>query len=289
MAAEPNVTKKANLAKVREADFVYRFTGNGLTKLIEALGVARKIPMQAGTTLKAYKATGTLQDGAVAEGDIIPLSQFETKPVDFGEINLNKWRKAVTAEAILKSGYDHAVNFTNDKMLNLVQAGVRKQFFDFLNALEGTPVEGGNLQETLAKIWGQLQVKFEDDAIEAVYFVNPLDIADYLAQAQITTQTAFGMTYVEDFLGLGTVIMNSNVTKGTVKATAKENLVLYYIPVNTALGQAFDFTTDETGYIGVHEFTTYERAQAEIVAYCGIALFVERTDGVVAGTISAGG
>ena len=72
-------------------------------------------------------------------------------------------------------------------------------------------------------------------------FMNPLDVADYLTKAQITLQTAFGMTYVENFLGLGTVIFDSKVPKGTIYATAKDNIVLYYIPVNGAdLGEAFE-------------------------------------------------
>ena len=36
--------------------------------------------------------------------------------------------------------------------------------------------------------------------------VSPLDIAPYLADAQVTVQTAFGMTYVESFLGLYNVL-----------------------------------------------------------------------------------
>lgn len=68
-----------------------------------------------------------------------------------------------------------------------------------------TSVAEASLQAVLAASWGQLQVKFEDDAAEPVHFVNPLDIADYLKAANISVQTAFGMNYVQDFLGLGTV------------------------------------------------------------------------------------
>lgn len=286
--AENNLIKKDDLAKVRQADFVYRFAENGIRKLIEALGITRKIPMVAGTELVAYKATGTLENGAVAEGEIIPLSKFQTEKVSFGTPTLNKWRKATSAEAILKSGYDHAVNETNDKMLSKVQQGIRSDFFNFLNNLEGVTTTGGaDLQAALAQAWGQLQVKFEDDSIEAAYFVNPLDIADYLASASITTQTAFGFKYVEDFLGLGTVIITNSVAKGVVHATAKENIVMYYIPVSSALGQAFSFVTDETGYIGIHEEPDYERMQAETVVANGIFLFVERIDGVVTSLIDA--
>ena len=287
MAAETNLIKKADLAKAREIEFTYNFSEN-VRKLMEALGVTRKIAKQAGTVLKAYEAVGTLEDGEVAEGDIIPLSKYTTVAVSLGEITLKKWRKATSAEAIVERGYDQAVEMTTDRMLRDVQKAIRADLFTYLGKGTGT-ASGANFQAVLAQAWGQLQVKYEDDAIQAVYFVNPLDIADYLAEASITTQTAFGMTYVEDFLGLGTVIMNASVPKGKVYATAKENIVLYYIPVNGAdLGEAFDFTSDETGYIGIHETPDYTNMTASDTVVNGMVFFAERIDGVVVGTIGAG-
>lgn len=285
--AETNLIKKADLAKAREIEFTYNFS-EGVRKLMEALGVTRKIAKQAGTVLKAYKAVGTLEDGEVAEGETIPLSKYATEPVTFGEITLKKWRKATSAEAIVERGYDQAVEMTTDRMLRDVQKAIRADLFSFLATGTGS-ASGADMQSALAQAWGQLQVKYEDDAIQAVYFVNPLDIADYLGAAQITTQTAFGMTYVEDFLGLGTVIMNASVPKGKIYATAKENIVLYYIPVNGAdLGEAFDFTSDETGYIGIHETPDYTNMTASDTVVNGMVFFAERIDGVVVGTIGAG-
>ena len=283
--AEANLIKKADLVKAREIEFTYTFSEN-VRKLMEALGVTRKIAKQAGTVLKAYKAVGTLESGEIGEGETIPLSKYATEPVNFGEITLKKWRKATSAEAIVERGYDQAVEMTTDRMLRDVQKAIRTDLFTFLAT--GTGEAGGaDMQSTLAQAWGQLQVKFEDDAIQAVYFVNPLDIADYLGAAQITTQTAFGMTYVEDFLGLGTVIMNASVPKGKIYATAKENIVLYYIPVNGAdLGEAFDFTSDETGYIGIHETPDYTNMTASDTVVNGMVFFAERIDGVVVGTIA---
>ena len=285
--AEANLIKKTDLAKAREIEFTYNFS-EGVRKLVEALGVTRKIAKQAGTVLKAYKATGTLLSGDVAEGDTIPLSKYVTEPVNFGEITLKKWRKATSAEAITERGYDQAVEMTTDRMLKDVQKTIRTNLFDFMATGTGV-ASGANMQATLAQAWGQLQVLFEDDAIESVYFINPLDIADYLANAEISTQTAFGMTYIENFLGLGTVIMNASVPKGKIYATAKDNLVLYYIPVNGAdLGEAFDFTSDETGYIGIHEEPDYTNMTASDTVINGMVFFAERIDGVVVGTIGAG-
>lgn len=285
--AENNLIKKADLAKAREVEFTYIFS-ESVKKLVEALGVTRKIAKQAGTVLKAYKAVGILESGEVGEGETIPLSKYSTEPVTLGEITLKKWRKATSAEAIVERGYDQAVEMTTDRMLKDVQKAIRADLFTYL--ADGTGVaSGSNLQGVLAQAWGQLQVLFEDDAVEGIYFVNPLDIADYLAEASITTQTAFGLTYVEDFLGLGTVIMNASVPKGSVYATAKENIVLYYIPVNGAdLGEAFDFTSDETGYIGIHETPDYTNMTASDTVVNGMVFFAERIDGVVVGTIGAG-
>lgn len=285
MAAETNLIKSADLVRAREIDFTYRF-GESIKKLMEALGVTRKIAKQAGTVLKAYKATGTLQDGNVAEGDLIPLSKYVTEPVTFEEITLKKWRKATSAEAIVEKGYNQAVTMTTDAMLKDVQKGIRADFFSFIGTGTGV-ASGATFQATLAQAWGQLQVLFEDDDIDAVYFMNPLDVADYLATANISLQSAFGMTYVKDFLGLGTVIFNSSVPKGKIYATAKENLVLYYIPVNGAdLNEAFSFTSDQTGLIGIHEAPDYTNMTASDTVVSGIVLFAERLDGVVVGTIA---
>lgn len=283
--AETNLIKKADLARVREQEFTYLFQ-DGLQKLNALLGITRLIPKQAGTVLKAYKAKGTLESGVVGEGETIPLSKYETEAVTFDEIVLNKWRKATSAEAIIECGYDQAVTMTTDKMLTDVQKGIRSKFATALATGTGS-ASGATFQKALANAWGQLQVLFEDTSISSVYLMNPLDVADYLGGATITMQTAFGMSYIENFLGLGTVILLSDVPQGTIYATAKENLVGYYIPVNGAdLGEAFNFTSDETGFIGIHEEPDYSNMTASDTVVCGVVLFFERIDGVVVASIS---
>lgn len=285
MAAENNLIKEADLARVREVEFAELF-GYSVKKLVESLGVTRKIAKQAGTVLKSYKATGTLESGAVAEGETIPLSKYKTVAVPYKEITLNKWRKATSAEAIIDRGYDQAVTATTDEMLRDVQKGIRKNFFDFLATGTGA-ASGTTFQAAIAQAWGQLQVLFEDDEVSTVYFINPLDVADYLATAKVSTQTTFGMTYIENFLGLGTVFLNSSVPKGKVYATAQSNIVLYYIDVSGAdLSEAFTLTTDETGFIGIHEEPDYSNMTASDTVVSGIELFAERLDGVVVAAIS---
>ena len=284
-AVDAKTVKEADLAKVRDIDFTERFS-KGIDTLMAMLGVTRKQEKRAGEVLKVYKATGTLESGVVAEGEVIPLSKYQTTYEAVGEAVLNKWRKVTTAEAISSKGYGQAVNDTNDKMLKDIQKGVRTSFVNFLATGTGE-VAGAGLQATLAQAWGKLQVLFEDTSVQSVYFMNPLDVADYLGGAQISTQTAFGMSYIENFLGLGTVILASDVPKGKLYATAAENIVLYYIPVTSAdMAQAFDLTSDATGLIGIHTGPTYDNLSAETVAASGVGLFAEKLDGIVVGTIN---
>lgn len=288
MAAENNLIKNSDLARVRQIDFVSQF-GYNTKKLMELLGVMRLIPKQAGTMLKRHTVTGTLEDGSVAEGDIIPLSKYKTVDTPLKEIELKKWRKATSAEAILDKGYDQAVDETNDKMLQDIQGKIRTGIIGSLTISGQPTASGANTQAALADAWGKLANIFENDAVETVYFLNPMDIASYLATAQITVQQAFGFSYVENFLGLGTVILNSGITEGTFKATAKQNMVGYYVPANEAdLAKAFDFVSDETGLIAVHEYADYDRLTADSTFLSGIEIFADNEAGVISGTISLG-
>ena len=285
MAAEKNTIMQEDLARVRMLDFNLQFTGS-VRKLIEALGVTRKIAVQEGAALKQLKVTGTLESGNVAEGDLIPLSKYETEEVTVGEVKLNKWRKGTTAEAILKGGYDQAVGATTDKMVKDIQKTIRKGLFDFM--ADGTgEATGATLQPALANAWGKLAVLFEDDAVETVYFLNPMDVSDYLGTAKIEMQTVFGMNYIKNFLGLGDVFLNSSVPEGKFYATAKENIVTYYINVaNGDIANAFDLTADETGYIGINEYPDKDTARVIDLVISGVTFFPERVDGIVVGTIA---
>lgn len=282
--AEANTIMSADLIRVREIDFVTMFEYN-TKKLMEVLGVTRPIAKQSGAILKAYKAQGVLENGVVPEGDLIPLSKYETVPVNLGEIVLKKWRKSTTVEAVTQKSYNQAVVATNQKMLEDVQKGIKQDFFTFLAT--GTGVAAGtDFQGLLGNIWGNLAVLFEDYEVLPVHFINPLDIGAYLGSAQITMQTAFGMRYVEDFMGLGTVITSGLIPQGKIYSTAKRNIVAYYIPVNGAdIDKAWTFTSDSTGLIGIHEHNDYDYMTVKNTVVSGLTLFADRLDGIIVGTL----
>ncbi|KIO62131.1 hypothetical protein B4065_3351 [Caldibacillus thermoamylovorans] len=279
--AETNLQVTGDFAKAQSIDFVERF-GSNLSKLIEALGATRKMPLTSGMTIKTYKSSVTMAaNDQVGEGEIIPLSKVKTEPADTIEVTFKKYRKAASVESIQKHGYDQAIIESDELLLKEIQKGVRKDFFDFLATGTGSAT-ATNLQGAFAKAWGQVQVLFEDDAAQTVVFVNPLDIADHLADGNLTVQTAFGLQYVQNFAGVDTVIINSSVPKGTVYATAPENIVLAYVTISGGeLGKAFDFTTEELGLIGVTHDIQKQNLTAETIALSGVKLFAERLDGVV--------
>lgn len=286
--AETNVIKAAALKKAREIDFTKKFGGFSIPKLMAALGTARQIEMREGDAMYVYEITGTLQPGNVPEGEIIPLSAYEQTKTKVGEMTLRKYRKGTTGEAIVKSGAAVAVGDTDKKMLQDVQKTIRTDFFNFLAGISGTTAAtGADLKEVLADSWGKLISVFEDDDVQPVHFVHPEDIADYLKSAPLTLQNAFGMKYVEDFLGLGRVIITTRVAKGTVFTTAQDNLILYKLTMSGDLARSFGLTTDETGIIGINSgYPTNERLQLETLVVYGIDLLVEYAAGVIKGTIT---
>jgi hypothetical protein len=288
MAATEGAIKKADLAKAREIDYVWRFA-NDIRGLMTLLGVTRPIPVVSGTLLKAYKTTGELLDGSqVAEGDTIPLSNFKTEVAFTKEAKLNKYRKAATAEAILKGGFDQAVLDTDKKALSEAHKAIKADLLAAFTPESGaTPVTGVGLQKTLANASAELAIKFDDTDYEPVHLVNPRDLATYLGNAQISMQSRYGVKYLEDFLGLGTLIALPGITQGTTVTTAKENIQSYFVVVNEAngLGEVFDFTTDETGLVGMHTYADYDNMTAATTFIDGVNFFPELVDGIIAGTI----
>ena len=64
--------------------------------------------------------------------------------------------------------------------------------------------------------------------------------------------------------------------------------MLYYIPAGgTDLNRAFTFTTDETGYIGVHNEPAYDNMTNSTTAISGVELLADQLTGIVVGTIAA--
>lgn len=283
MATENITTSKDLIAQ--SIDFTEQFTGS-ISTLLQALNVTRMQPMAVGSQIKIYKSEVTKADGNVAEGEVIPLSKVTRKLADTKELAYKKYRKQTTAEAIQSAGFNAAVNDTDSKLLRSIQGDIKKDFFDFVQT-GTTKTSGDTFQKAIAQALGQLAIKWEDDDVQSVLFANPLDFYTYLGDSNITTQTAFGLTYIQNYLGFNTIILTGAVKQGTIAATASQNLNYAYAALNGNLNQAFNLTTDETGLIGVVHNSVTENASYETMALTSGVLFPERLDGIVVATIGA--
>lgn len=283
MATE-NITTSTDLI-AQSIDFTEQFTGS-ISTLLQALNVTRMQPMAVGSQIKIYKSEVTKANGNVAEGEVIPLSKVTRKLADTKELAYKKYRKQTTAEAIQSAGFNAAVNDTDSKLLRSIQGDIKKDFFDFVQT-GTTKTSGDTFQKAIAQALGQLAIKWEDDDVQSVLFANPLDFYTYLGDSNITTQTAFGLTYIQNYLGFNTIILTGAVKQGTIAATASQNLNYAYAALNGNLSQTFNLTTDETGLIGVVHNSVTENASYETMALTSGVLFPERLDGIVVATIAS--
>lgn len=283
-AAPANTTVAADLEPAISVDFTSRISTN-ITELQTVLGVSDMMPMPSGTDIKIYKMTKKNTPAQVGEGETIPLTEIERKLVRTITLDLNKYRKNTTAEAIQKVGRNMAVNQTDEKMITEIQKDIKKTFYDTLKTGTGTAA-GATLQATLANLWAKLENYYEDMDVSPIFFINPQDVADYLGTAQITMQTAFGFTYIENFLGLGTAVISPQVTAKSPIATAKENLNGAYAPISGDVGQTFALSSDQTGMIGMTHQMKSDNATVDTLIMSNVIFYPEYADGVFKGTIS---
>lgn len=278
----PNVYTNVS---AREIDFVSRF-GMSWQALQEILGVVDPIAKTSGTILKSYTASINLESGDVDAGEVIPYSKVTVTGISNDDVTIKKWAKGATIEEISTYGAVNAVQRADDALMNELQNSIISDFVDFIeddtSALTATVA---SFQKAVAKAIGLVRHKFASmrkPVSKFVVFVNDLDAYDYLGDASISVQTAFGLSYLENFMG-ATLILSPDITSGTVVATASENIVLYYVnPQDSDFVRAgLEYRTDGiTNLVGIHVQGNYGTAVGETFAIMGIKLWAEYADGI---------
>lgn len=288
MAVITNTTVENDVNPAITIDHVSRLTAS-LEALQRLMGIMDLKALAEGSTINQYTtAVGTIP-AQVAEGDEIGLTKVSRTLANSFTITLKKYRKLVTAEAIQKSGFDRAINETDEALIREIRKGFKTDFYTALATNPTAGTNGATLQATCANLWASLQTKFEDTDATPIFFVNPEDVAEYLGSATITVQEAFGFNYMVNFLGMGDAIITPNVTKGNVYATAKENLNGAYVPANGDLGAAFGLTADESGIVGMTHAPVNDRASYETLIFMGLVFYAEDVSGVFKASIGATG
>lgn len=311
MAAPANITDSTAINAAMDQEFIANFQ-HDMDRLAEILGIFGTETMSAGTVLKMLKVTGELnnaktdaskENGTAAtavtlgsssgssyiEGDEVALSKFNAEWEPVAEVKGVPYRKMTTAAAIQKSGYVNAVLKTDQKMLSLVRGGIVSDFFTFLKKGTGAAT-GKSLQAALAMADAALGDSVEangDEAGRIVHFVNRQDAAEYLGSATITDQNVFGMTYLQNFLGVSDVFLTNKVDKGGLYVTPVENVHIFGLDFGALSQAGLAYATDANGLIGVAHGPAYDRVSVETHVLTGCTMFPEVKDYIVKGTVAA--
>lgn len=286
MSVKENTVVSANLSAVRAADFVSRF-GKQLNFLQEVFPNIRMIEHKPGEQLYSRKADVTLNTSSVSEGDEIPANAVSYTDVAVGTITWYKQSIRVTMEDIAKRGYDATVQAADDDMLFKVQNHVASGLVTFMQT--GTLTSDyttQTFQEAVAEALGQVKNKWENLNLgytEVIAFVNTLDLFRALGAANITTQTAFGLDYIKDYMGVSKLFFSSKIPQGKVIATVSENIVMDYInAANSDYAKAgINFITDgERNLVGVSVEPIMNRTASDMIMVTGTGLRAEYLDGI---------
>lgn len=297
MPANENTTTSADIqVTARAIDFVTSFARNW-DALKDVLGISRPIKKQAGAVLKYKYAQGSLNASSktVGEGEAIPRSKYTVKEKAFDEMIIEKYSKETTIEAVNAHGYDVAIGMTDEEFKVDLQDEIMSRFYKFLatGTLEVTGT--ANLQKAISKSIGKVKNKFKQlhrNITKIAVFVNIDDFYDYLGDTPITTQTAFGQTYIENFLGADIIFLCSDteVPPTKVFATPVNNMVSYYVdPASSDFAKAgLEYIVDgETNLVGFKAVADYDKATSVSYAIMGFKLFAEYLDGIAVATIGA--
>lgn len=299
MAIESLTNPRENLPNtytdvaIRELDFVTRF-GDSWKNLQNILGIMDLIPKQSGTQLVSYKADVTLASGDVGAGCVIPYSKTSLVELVHGDVTIEKYAKATPIEDVSKYGVQNAIERSDNAFLAKLQNKVMGDFYTFmLDDTYALTANKGNFQKAVAKAIGLVRDKFDSidkEISDVVVFCSINDLYDYLGEAAITTQTAFGVEYVQNFMGAKTMFATSKIPDGKVVAVPVDNIVGYYVdPASSDFAKlGLNYKTDgETNLIGFAVDGSYDTAAGRTFSIMGIKLWCEYADGVAIVTIDA--
>lgn len=296
MAAPNNLITTSDMNVALDREFILNFEGD-YDRLAEILGIFAPERMAAGTAMYQLKVTGTLNNenddngssgSSYVEGDLVNLSKYTATKEPIGAITPKPYRKATSGANILKNGYEVAVMKTDQKMQSHIRADIIKEFFAFMAKGTGEAA-GTGLQEAAAMVDAKLGDTMEtngDEGGKVIHFINRTDAAKYIGAAPITTQTMFGMTYLQNFLGMTDVFLTNKVASGTMYATPAENIHVFTVDFGELARADLSYQQSDSGLIGVAHTPAYDHVSTETNVLTGMLLFPEVKDYIIKGTIN---
>lgn len=240
-----------------------------------------------GTTLVGYKAVGELNTNMKhAAGAVISDSNVELKEVEIAKLDFDATKVKTSYQEIQALGEELAVDKKDRRLLQLIGEHIETSLVTNLvdNAGDKT-LEATSYKSALAKAKGRVKSKPGFKGAPVIAIVNTEDYFDYLSDAPLTTQTLFGMEYVEGFLGYERIFFTEKVAKGKLVVTASENLNLAFVPVNGAAFSTLGLTSTENGLVGFKHYLDDDTGDIKTKVHFGIAGYAERVDAVVVASL----
>lgn len=242
-----------------------------------------------GTYYEGFQSTGSSSGKSYIEGDLITNSKFEVTRTPVGEVNFMPYKFTVTAQAIQRGGLQNAYYRIVEKARKQLRGDSVADMFYWLNNFAGATAaapESGtwNLQQMLAHtdetLLNTMETANESDT-DIIHFVNRSDAYGYLANATITMQDLFGLTYLENFLGVNNVFLTNKITAGTVVATPKSNVHIYGIDYGTIASAGLAYETNEFGLIGIAYKDDLDHAGVSVYPVRSMTIIPEKDTFVV--------
>lgn len=295
MAVTSITVKEGATISPRIIDFVTQFQADW-SHFNQVMGILRPIKKAPGSKLVTRSVKVNLNKNQVEKGEKINLTTFELDEVPVGEMSLEKYRTQVPIEDIEQYGYDLACARTDEAFRTELKNDVTGRFYTFLDQHAKLTGSQKTWQAALAIAKGGVINRFKKmhkSVTEVVGFANIMDAYSYIGNADITVQSAFGISYVENFMGYATLFLLSDeeIAQGDVIAVPRNNIVEYYVDPSDAQFQNADLTyyvsNDETNLIGYNTKGDYDTASSMGYAIMGLYLMAEYEDGICKMTVDA--
>ena len=256
-------------AKTQQINAVAKFNAD-LHSLMEVLGVSDVTKVAEGGSVITY-AEATPASVTYTEGAEIPNSNVT--PAD-GTAHVLTWkplRSLATYQQIQKKGFDVAVGGSADKLRKMIGAEFRTALCTAVKGGTGTATAGATVQQAAANATAKLMEVTADEAGTPVLLLSPMTWAAYAGAANISTQTAFGLSYVKGFLGVELAIILPGLDDNKVYATAAENINFVCADVANI---SEEMQSDESGVFGIIIKDEPAKNGYDIVVSGGMAAFL---------------
>lgn len=252
-----------------------------IQSLVRLVSAGELIVVPAGSTQYIYTGEFHQASQPASEGADIPLGTFTGNEVPV-VIDPKLYRKAATYKSIQKFGFDQAVSKTDNAMADEIYGDIATSVVAGMTQSGQPTATGATFKAALAAGIGKLKAAGRKK-VTPIAFVNPEDFYAYLGGNTAEVQTAFGMDYIEGYLGC-IVVSDPSVAANAMFVTATENINVFAAEPENGIEGIY---TDETGLVAVSHNFMPASGNVETFASCGVVLVPEYVALVVKSTIAA--